>query len=285
MKDRAYAKINLCLDIAGVRDDGYHELKMIMVPVNFYDVLEMEPAEETSLAVNRSYLPVNEKNTIISAVRVMQEMYGFRTEFACRLSKHIPTRAGLAGGSADAASAIRMMDTMLGLHMSREEKIEAAKRVGSDVPFCMFNEPSYVEGRGDILYPFDVRTPMDILLVKPRRGVSTKEAFALSDSRPLVHPDCLAMRKALMENDYEGVCRNLGNSLEAASLELVSEIRKIKEELQERGFDGVLMSGSGSTVFGLTRSRALLEETMDELRRRHYFVRHTNILTDRSKGL
>jgi 4-diphosphocytidyl-2-C-methyl-D-erythritol kinase len=178
-----------------------------------------------------------------------------------------------------------MMDTMLGLHMSREEKIEAAKRVGSDVPFCMFNEPSYVEGRGDILYPFDVRTPMDILLVKPRRGVSTKEAFALSDSRPLVHPDCLAMRKALMENDYEGVCRNLGNSLEAASLELVSEIRKIKEELQERGFDGVLMSGSGSTVFGLTRSRALLEETMDELRRRHYFVRHTNILTDRSKGL
>ena len=278
MKERAYAKINLCLDVAGLKDNGYHELKMIMVPVNFYDVLEMVPAAETTLTVNRSYLPVNEKNTIISAVQVMQEMYGFSQGFACSLSKHIPTRAGLAGGSADAAAAIRMMDRMMHLNMSREEMIAAAKKVGSDVPFCMFNQPCYVEGTGDILYPFEVNTPMEILLVKPRRGVSTKEAFALADQREVVHPDCQAMRTALINNDYEGVCASLGNSLEAVSLELVSDIRNIKEYLKARGFDGVLMSGSGSTVFGLTRSHSLVEETMKELRGRHYFVRHTNIL-------
>ena len=271
MKERAYAKINLCLDIAGVREDGYHELKMIMVPLNFYDVLEMVPASETTLTVNRSYLPVNEKNTIITAVKVMQEMYGFTQGFACSLSKHIPTRAGLAGGSADAAAAIRMIDRMMHLNMSREEMIAAAKKVGSDVPFCVFNQPSYVEGTGDILYPFEVNTPMEILLVKPRRGVSTKEAFALADSREVVHPDCQAMRTALINNDYEGVCAS-------ASLELVSDIRNIKENLKGRGFDGVLMSGSGSTVFGLTRNRDLVESTMKELRARRYFVRHTNIL-------
>ena len=278
MKERAYAKINLCLDIAGVRENGYHDLKMIMVPLNFYDVLEMQPASETTLSVNRSYLPVNEKNTIISAVQVMQEMYGFSQGFACSLSKHIPTRAGLAGGSADAAAAIRMIDRMMHLNMSRDELIAAANKVGSDVPFCVFNQPSYVEGTGDVLYPFEVNTPMEILLVKPRRGVSTKEAFALADSREVVHPDCQAMRTALMNNDYAGVCASLGNSLEAASLELVSEIRNIKDDLRARGFDGVLMSGSGSTVFGLTRNHALVETTMKELRARRYFVRHTNIL-------
>jgi 4-diphosphocytidyl-2-C-methyl-D-erythritol kinase len=278
MKERAYAKINLCLDIAGVRENGYHDLKMIMVPLNFYDVLEMQPASETTLSVNRSYLPVNEKNTIISAVQVMQEMYGFSQGFACSLSKHIPTRAGLAGGSADAAAAIRMIDRMMHLNMSRDELIAAANKVGSDVPFCVFNQPSYVEGTGDVLYPFEVNTPMEILLVKPRRGVSTKEAFALADSREVVHPDCQAMRTALMNNDYAGVCASLGNSLEAASLELVSEIRNIKDDLKARGFDGVLMSGSGSTVFGLTRNHALVENTMKELRARRYFVRHTNIL-------
>ena len=137
MKERAYAKINLCLDVVGRRDDGYHELKMIMVPIDFYDVLEMNIAYETTLELNRSYLPVNEKNTIIKAIRVMQETYGIREEFECRLSKHIPTRAGLAGGSADAAAAIRMINRMLRLDLSMSEMIDVGRQVGADVPFCI----------------------------------------------------------------------------------------------------------------------------------------------------
>lgn len=281
MKERAYAKINLCLDVAGRREDGYHDLKMIMVPINFYDVLEMNPSMETTLSLNRSYLPVNEKNTIIKAINVMKQRYHFDMEFECNLQKHIPTRAGLAGGSADAAAAIRMIDRMLHLNMSDEEKIQVGKEVGADVPFCLINKPAYVEGIGEIISPFTCSTDFEILLVKPKKGVSTKEAFEIVDNEETIHPDCMKMRDALMMSDYEGVISSLGNSLEKAAIQLVSEIREVKQELTDRGFDGVLMSGSGSTVFGITKDVGLLEETMNEMRDKKYFVRRTKILDTR----
>lgn len=278
MKERAYAKINLCLDVVGEREDGYHELKMIMVPVDFYDVLEMNIADETTFEVNRSFLPVDDRNTVIKAIRVMRERYGFSEQFECRLQKHIPTQAGLAGGSADAAAAIRMMCRMLGIRMSREELIDVGKQVGADVPFCIFNQCAYVGGIGDELEPFECNTDFDILLVKPRRGVSTKTAFAEMNKYEAVHPDCDAMRTALMNDDYQGVIASLGNSLEAVSLNLVREIREIREDLQELGFDGVLMSGSGSTVFGITRSPRVLKKSADLMKYKGYFVRITKIL-------
>lgn len=281
MKDRAYAKINLCLDVVGKRSDGFHELKMIMVPIDFYDVLEMVPAQETTLALNRSYLPVNEKNTIVKAIRVMQKKYDFSINFQCTLQKHIPTRAGLAGGSADAAAAIRMINSMLDLRMTKEELIEVGNEVGSDVPFCTLNVPALVEGKGDRISPFSVNTNFEILLIKPRKGVSTKEAFEIVDNTKPIHPDCESMRDALVNDDYEGVLKNLGNSLEPAAVQLVQEIRTVKELLVQRGFDGVLMSGSGSTVFGITRNPILLEETMAEMKSNHYFVRRTHILQRR----
>lgn len=281
MRERANAKINLCLDVVGKREsDGYHELKMIMVPIDFYDVLEMMPAKETTLSLNRNYLPVNEKNTIIKAINVMHARYHFDTNYACVLQKHIPTRAGLAGGSADAAAAIRMMNIMEGLHMSREEFIEVGKEVGSDVPFCLINQPAYVEGTGDKIEPFYCHPDLELLLVKPRKGVSTKEAFEIVDQGNDVHPDCMAMKEALMMNDYEGIVKNLGNSLEAASLQLVEDIKTIEDQLKEKGFDGVLMSGSGSTVFGITKDDVLLNKTMNEMKAEGYFVRKTRILSD-----
>lgn len=279
MKERAYAKINLCLDVVGRRDDGYHELKMIMVPIDFYDVLEMNIAYETTLELNRSYLPVNEKNTIIKAIRVMQETYGFREEFECRLSKHIPTRAGLAGGSADAAAAIRMINRMLRLDLSMNEMIEVGRQVGADVPFCIMNRPALVEGIGEKIMPFHCEPDFDILLVKPRKGVSTKEAFEIVDSSENEHPDCIRLMNALIMNDYEGVVSSLGNSLEPAAVQLVSEIRTVKNRLTEMGFDGVLMSGSGSTVFGITKNAGLLNDSMEQLRNERYFVRKTRIYT------
>jgi len=278
MKDRAYAKINLCLDVVGKREDGYHELKMIMVPINFYDVLEMVPSSETKLSLNRSYLPVNEKNTVIKAIKIMQERYNLDVNFACNMQKHIPTRAGLAGGSADAASAIRMINRYMKLHMSQEEMIEVGRMVGSDVPFCLINKPALVYGTGEKIEPFSCNPDFDLLLVKPRLGVSTKEAFELCDKYNNVHPDCEAMRTSLINDDYQGIIDNLGNSLEEASLTLVEDIAKVKKELVDLGFDGVLMSGSGSTVFGITRDHDLVEKAASELKKKKYFVRKTNIL-------
>ncbi len=278
MKERAYAKINLCLDVIRRRDDGYHDLKMVMVPIDFYDVLEMIPAEETTMALNRSYLPVNDKNTVIKAIHVMQERYGFTQNFACTLQKHIPTQAGLAGGSADAAAAIRMMNRMMRLDLSEKELIETARLVGADVPFCTLNQPALVEGIGEIISPFECRCDFGILLVKPRRGVSTKAAFGGLNFDTLVHPDVDGMKNALENGDYDGVIHCLGNSLEEVSLRLVEEIRDVRESLSELGFDGVLMSGSGSTVFGITQSPRLLRDAMDLMRANGYFVRSTKIL-------
>ncbi len=277
MKDRAFAKINLCLDVTGGRSDGYHELKMIMAPLDFYDVIEMNIADKTSLSINRSYLPVNEKNTVIKVINVMRDMYYFKENFACTITKHIPTQAGLAGGSADGASAIRLIDRLLKLHLTKKERLNIAKKIGSDVPFCVLNEAAYVEGTGDIILPFENNTDFHLLLVKPRKGVSTRQAFELSDKRETVHPDCLKMKYALEDNDYFGVIDALGNSLEEVAIELVPDIKTIKEAIIEKGFDGALMSGSGSTVFGITRDEALINRSMPVFKEMGYFVRKTKL--------
>ena len=278
MKERAFAKINLCLDVVRRREDGYHDLRMIMVPIDFYDVLELIPSEETTMTLNRSYLPVNDKNTVIKAIHVMQERYGFTQNFACTLQKHIPTQAGLAGGSADAAAAIRMINRIMKLDLSVEEMIDVAKEVGADVPFCTINRPALVEGIGEKIQPFSCHSDFGILLVKPRRGVSTKAAFGGLNFDTIQHPDVDGMKTALENGDYEGMISRLGNSLEEISLQLVEEIRDVKEQLTELGFDGVLMSGSGSSVFGITKSPRLLRESSDLMRANGYFVRMTRII-------
>ena len=278
MKERAFAKINLCMDVVRRREDGYHDLRMIMVPIDFYDVLELIPSEETTMTLNRSYLPVNDKNTVIKAIHVMQERYGFTQNFACTLQKHIPTQAGLAGGSADAAAAIRMINRIMKLDLSVEEMIDVAKEVGADVPFCTINRPALVEGIGEKIQPFSCHSDFGILLVKPRRGVSTKAAFGGLNFDTIQHPDVDGMKTALENGDYEGMISRLGNSLEEISLQLVEEIRDVKEQLTELGFDGVLMSGSGSTVFGITKSPRLLRESSDLMRANGYFVRMTRII-------
>ena len=280
MKERAYAKINLCLDVVKGRKDGYHDLRMIMVPIDFYDVLEMNRADATSLRLNRSYLPVDEKNTVIKAIAVLRDMYHFESQYACILEKHIPTQAGLAGGSADAAAAIRMLNRMEHLEMTREEMLEAARKVGSDVPFCVLNQTALVEGTGEVIEPFGCHPGFHVLLVKPKRGVSTALAFKRFDavSSP-EHPDVDGMRQALIDNDYAAVIRCLGNSLEDVSMDLVAEIKDVRQQLKDLGFDGVLMSGSGSTVFGITQSRRLLSDACDTMRQRGYFTRKTRILS------
>lgn len=279
MKERAYAKINLCLDVVGKREDGYHDLKMIMVPINFYDVLEMEFALETTLELNRDYLPINDKNTIIKAIHIMQEKYNITEEFRCRLEKHIPTRAGLAGGSADAAAAIRMINRMCNLHLTKDEMIAVGKEVGADVPFCILNRPAFVEGIGEKITTFSCSPDFYLLLIKPRKGVSTAEAFHIVDEQEGIHPDCKAMQEALESNDYDGIISSLGNSMENAAMTLVPEIRNAKQDLLELGFDGVLMSGSGSTVFGITKDVELLDRSIDILKKKRYFVRKTTVHT------
>ena len=272
MKQRAYAKINLCLDVVCRREDGYHELEMIMAPVNLYDTLNFEFCDELRLQSNVPYLPLDRRNTIIKAIE-----YGFKETFEITLQKHIPTQAGMAGGSTDGAAAIRALNKMLRLGMDNDKMVEIAKKVGADVPFCLRSRPAFVTGIGENLEHFRVHTPFYLLLVKPYKGVSTKVAFETLDFSSAQHPDCRKMRQALMNNDYDGVIQSLGNTLEQSAFKLVPQIAAIKKDLLAMGFDGALMSGSGSTVFALTRDPELLEKGAAAMRKKAAFIRKTEL--------
>lgn len=277
MKQRAYAKINLCLDVVRRREDGYHELEMIMAPVNLYDTLNFEFSDELRLQSNVPYLPLDRRNTSVKAIELLREEYGFKENFEITLQKHIPTQAGMAGGSTDGAAAIRALNKMLQLGMDNEKMVEIAKKVGADVPFCLRSRPAFVTGIGENLEHFRVHTPFYLLLVKPYKGVSTKVAFETLDFSCAEHPDCRRMREALIGNDYDGVLQSLGNTLEQSAFKLVPQIATIKQELLALGFDGALMSGSGSTVFALTRDPELLEKGAAAMRKKAAFIRKTEL--------
>lgn len=278
MIEKAYAKINLCLNTVGKREDGYTELQMIMAPIDFYDTLEVKRSHQTTLVINKSFLPVNEKNTVIKAINAMKRHYDIDGEFECHLIKHIPSQAGLGGGSADAAAMIRILNRMMRLDLSVEEMCAIGKEVGADVPFCVQNQIALVEGIGEIITPFECTTDFSIFLVKPRVGASTAEVFHLVNFETVAHPDCGKMQEALQQNNYEAILQSLGNSLEEATFSLIPELQDIKQELLDFGFDGALMSGSGSTIFGITKDKSILKDAQHHFQKKGYFTRTTRIM-------
>lgn len=278
MYKRCYGKINLGLDVCFKRDDGYHELAMIMLPITFYDELFIEKSLYPRFFSSKSYVQSNPDNTVTKAIAYLRNKYQFQENFDIRLNKHIPTRAGLAGGSSDGAMCILAVNELLGLKMSDEELKEAAMAVGSDVYFCLVGKPAIVKGTGNIVEPFDFRLDPWILLVKPKVGVSTKKSFETLDLTVCDHPDIEAIRDDIVNNDYEGMIAKIANSLEEPSFRLVPKIRTIKEELLTLGLDAALMSGSGSTVFGLSYDEEIIDQAQKYMAKKGYFVRKTKVV-------
>ena len=283
MKRRAYAKVNLGLDVVCRREDGYHELNMIMVPIDFYDIVEVNFSDTMSFTSNVAYLPTDDKNTMLKAVNVMREHFGFTENFALNLSKHIPSQAGLAGGSSDAAATMHLIKEMLHLETDDETMIQLAKKVGADVPFCYMEQPAQVSGIGEKMDYFDLEADFYLFLAKPYRGVSTKKAFESINFSTLRHPNIEALREGLENRNYYQVIGALGNSLEQPAFELVPQIKDVKHALLDMGFDGALMSGSGSTVFGITKDEQLMERASAHFRKKGCFVRKTRILQPRKE--
>jgi len=269
MRDKAYAKINLSLDIVGKREDGYHELNSIMIPINFYDLLTIDRSFKDEYICDKA-IPFKEKNTIIKAITFMRNKYDIKDSFKVELKKCIPTQAGIGGGSADGASTIRILNKMYSLNMSNEEITEACLAVGADVPFTYFNKPAIVNGIGEKLDFFNIKNNRYVLLVKPRIGVSTKEAYSTLNLEKADHPNIEEIKRRL-ENGEEYLDL-LGNSLEEPSLRLCPVIKEIKDSLKEKGFSYPMMSGSGSTVFVISDDLNKLEEVKEEFRMKRYFV-------------
>lgn len=281
MKIRAFAKINLALDVVSERDDGYHELKMIMAPITLHDLITIEVTDKPGiiLTTNSSRVPTDERNIMYKVAQAVMEKYKITKGIKMHCMKHIPSQAGLAGGSADGAAVIKAMNRLFKLHMSYEDMVELTKDIGSDIPFCIYNRLAVVSGKGEQFEFIHSSFNTNFLLVKPSRGVSTKRSFNALDMSTALHTDIYKMKAALIHEDYQGVVDTLGNTLEEPSIDFVPEIATIKKEMLELGFDGALMSGSGSCVFGMTNDEEILHKGYEYFKESYYFVRTTKLLS------
>lgn len=280
MKVRAYAKVNLALDVVRKREDGYHDLEMIMAPIALHDLIIIDRIESgIELTANTYRVPMDERNIMYKVAKLMIDKYHIDGGVRMHVYKHIPSQAGLAGGSADGAAVMRAINKLYKLHLSNEELAALGKEVGADIPFCIHNKIALVKGIGeDLTFINDNHFQAHLLLVKPKKGVSTKSCFESLNIPESSHPDIDKMKQGIQENDYEKVVASLGNTLETPSLKMVKDIEKIKDEMRSMGFDGALMSGSGSCVFGITQDEELIERAIPFFRARYPFVRKTKIL-------
>ena len=273
---KAYGKINLSLDITGVREDGYHTLRSVFLPVDYYDDVYIDLADEDNFICNQPFLKFNETNTVYKALNLMRDEFGIKDKFSINVVKMIPTQAGLAGGSGDAVAVIRFFNQAYKLNLSDEKIKELCMKIGADVLFTYYSTPALVEGIGDIITPIKMKKSYYCLIAKPRMGVSTKKCYDLMDVNNCVHPDIDKIVKALEEG--EDFIPYLGNSMEEAAISLVGDIQTIKNIILNNGADFALMSGSGSSVFTLSENEHLIKTIAYRIKSAGYMSRYTKIL-------
>ncbi|HBJ9580571.1 TPA: 4-(cytidine 5'-diphospho)-2-C-methyl-D-erythritol kinase [Staphylococcus pseudintermedius] len=253
--ETAPAKINLTLDTLYKRDDGYHEVEMIMTTIDLSDRLSFEKRNDSRiiLKVDETFIPSDDRNLAYRAALLMKETYQIKQGVTITLEKNIPVAAGLAGGSSDAAATMRGMNRLFELNRSLDELSELSAAIGSDVPFCVYGTTALCKGRGEILEILPKTPSAWVIVAKPQAGLSTPEIYGgldLSQPFPVHTEQCL---KAIEENDYDALCKSLSNRLEPVSMQLQPEIAKIKTNMLNNGADGALMSGSGPTVYGFAQ--------------------------------
>ena len=265
---KAYAKLNLTLDILGRRPDGYHDLRMVMQSVDLADQLAINPAEGAGrMSTNLSYLPADGRNLAQLAAAAFREATGKGGAVDITIEKNIPSGAGLAGGSSDAAAVLRAMNEMTGAGLTPARLAEIGQQVGSDVPYCVLGGTALAEGRGELLTPLAPLPACAVVICKPQFPISTPQLFAQADSKRLTcHPDTDGLLRALEAGDLIGVSRRLYNVFEdVLDSRRRQEVDAIKAALIDCGALGASMSGSGPTVFGLFDREEPAQEAFDRL--------------------
>lgn len=250
---KAYGKINIGLDVLRKRDDGYHEVSMIMQSIDLYDTLRIHRQEEDiKIRTNLPYLPTDQRNIVYKAAALFKETFGITEGIGIYIDKHIPVAAGLAGGSSDAAATLKGLNRLFKTNLSDKELQDLGVKLGADVPYCIMLGTALSEGIGEILTPITALPPCYILLVKPDISVSTKYVYEnLNLGSNITHPDIPAMLKALQSSDLCGLTSLMGNILESVTIHKHPIIQEIKQLMMEYGALSSLMSGSGPTVFGI----------------------------------
>lgn len=276
---RALAKINLAIDVLGRREDGYHEIDMVTIPLKLHDSVEITPFPKTSHLETYLYcddptIVCDESNLAYKALNAMRDNFRVRGDYQIMIHKRIPVEAGLGGGSADAAAVVKALDNYMPDSKEDKEKIEneLALKIGSDVPFCLYDKPSRVQGIGEKLTPIKVKCPYAVLIVKPNIGLSTKSVYEAYDlvTEEVQHPDIPALIKALEEDDEKTIEANMINVLEIPAIKALPLIQDILDQMKTMGLTLSSMSGTGSACFALHKDRKLLERAKGVFERKGY---------------
>ncbi|WP_121615962.1 4-(cytidine 5'-diphospho)-2-C-methyl-D-erythritol kinase [Virgibacillus halodenitrificans] len=251
--ENAPAKINLSLDVLSKREDGYHNVEMIMTTIDLSDrVMLSEIAEDRiEVALESRYVPSDERNLAYKAAKVFKDTYRIRKGVRINIEKSIPVSAGLGGGSTDAAAVLRGLNRLWSLNIPTEKLQEMGDMIGTDVPFCVQGKTAIATGRGEKIERLPSPPPGWVILAKPDIGVSSRTIFQRIDMKEISHPNTSQILRALNSGDFQLMCDYIGNSLEAITMNLHPEVLRIKKAMVQAGASGVLMSGSGPTVYGL----------------------------------
>lgn len=268
---KAYGKVNLALDVLRRREDGYHEVRMVMQTVGLFDRIDLIRRERPGITMetNLFYLPSNENNLAYKAAALLMEEFDVKAGVHIHLKKFIPVAAGMAGGSSDAAAVLVGINKMFGLGLSVAQLQERGVAIGADVPYCVMRGTALCEGIGEILTPLPPMPQCQVLIAKPAVNVSTKSVYEnlhVDRLTPGQHPDVDGMMEAIRRRDLLAAAAKMGNALESVTIPAHPEIAELKEMMMEYGAVNALMSGSGPTVFGLFMNPRLAMEAYDKMR-------------------
>lgn len=269
MRLRALAKINLGLDILGKREDGYHEVRMIMQTIQMYDVLDIKRVKKPgiSLSVNYPYIPNDERNLVYKAAKLLMDEFQIKEGVEIRLEKFIPVAAGMAGGSSDAAAALVGINRLFKLGLSERDLMERAVNIGADVPYCVMRGTALAEGIGEKLTRITQVPECFVLIGKPGVNVSTKTAYeSLQLDKLSYRPDIDGMIEDIERGDLLAMTEKMGNVFEPGITEKYPVIGEIRKLMEEHGALKAMMSGSGPTVFGIFDDRKKMEGAAAALR-------------------
>ncbi|UJL46478.1 4-(cytidine 5'-diphospho)-2-C-methyl-D-erythritol kinase [Virgibacillus sp. NKC19-16] len=266
--EKAPAKINLSLDVLSRRNDGYHDVEMIMTTIDLSDRITLHSInrDRIEISLESRFVPSDERNLAYKAADAFKKKYGIKTGVHIHIEKSIPVSAGLGGGSTDAAAVLRGMNRLWKLDIPLNELAAIGAKIGSDVPFCVYGNTAIAKGRGEIIEPLSAPPSCWVVLAKPDIGVSTRTIFQRVNVEELTHPNTNAVMDALRQKNFHKMCAHIGNALEGITLTVYPEVQRIKDRMEQAGASGVLMSGSGPTVYSLVEHQSKAQRIYNGMR-------------------
>lgn len=266
---KALAKINLGLDVVRRREDGYHEVRMVMQTIHLFDRLQIarNRSGEITLSTNLPFLPTNENNLVYKAAKLLKDEFQIKDGIDVKLHKHIPVAAGMAGGSTDAAAVLYGMNRIFDLGLSGTDLMKRGVHIGADVPYCLMRGTALAEGIGEELTALPPMVKCPVLIAKPQISVSTKFVYEnLKLNEQTIHPDIDRLVEDIKAKDLQKIAGDMGNVLETVTIPNYPIIAQIKEHMMDHGALNAMMSGSGPTVFGLFENEDVAAAAYEAMR-------------------